>query len=73
MHDVKWIRGNGEAFDRGLARRGLPALSPRIAELDGDNRRAATEIQELRTRRKDLSARIHTYCSYMIYKITHYM
>jgi len=26
MHDLRWIRENPEAFDRGLLRRGLPAL-----------------------------------------------
>jgi len=27
MHDIKWIRDNPDAFDRGLARRGLPGES----------------------------------------------
>ena len=29
MHDIKWIRENPEAFDRGLARRGLAPQAAR--------------------------------------------
>src|SRR4051812_41033915 len=38
MHDIKWIRDNPEAFDRGLARRGLPAQSGELIELDEKRR-----------------------------------
>ncbi|WP_332684572.1 hypothetical protein, partial [Bosea sp. (in: a-proteobacteria)] len=40
MYDIKWIRENAEAFDRGLKRRGLEPLSSSLLGLD-DTRRAA--------------------------------
>jgi Seryl-tRNA synthetase len=30
MHDIKWIRENPAAFDRGLARRGLAPQAERV-------------------------------------------
>ena len=30
MHDIKFIRDNPEAFDRGLQRRGLPPHGGRV-------------------------------------------
>lgn len=38
MHDIRAIRENPAAFDAGLARRGLSALSPAILALDNDRR-----------------------------------
>ncbi|SET60649.1 serine--tRNA ligase [Paracoccus homiensis] len=38
MHDIRAIRENPEAFDRGLARRGLDPLSSQILSLDADRR-----------------------------------
>ncbi len=38
MHDIRAIRENPAAFDAGLARRGLAALSPSILALDNDRR-----------------------------------
>jgi len=35
MHDIRWIRENPDAFDRGLARRGLAAQSAALIALDG--------------------------------------
>ena len=34
MFDIRWIRENPEAFDQGLAKRGLSALSAEIIALD---------------------------------------
>ena len=34
MHDIRWIREHPEAFDRGLARRGLPAQAAALIALD---------------------------------------
>ncbi len=34
MYDIKWIRDNAEAFDRGRARRGLAPLSAELIEKD---------------------------------------
>ncbi len=60
MHDIKWIRENAEAFDRALARRGIPGLSTEIMELDGRGRRLTTELQALQTRRNEASRQIGT-------------
>ncbi len=49
--DIKWIRDNPEAFDQGLARRGLPPQSAKLIEMDAARRAAQTEAQELQTRR----------------------
>ena len=40
MHDIRLIRDNPEAFDAGMARRGLSSLSGEILSLD-EARRAA--------------------------------
>jgi seryl-tRNA synthetase len=42
MHDIRWIRESPEAFDAGLARRGLEPMSARVLELDAQRRRAQT-------------------------------
>jgi len=55
MHDLKSIREAAAEFDRGLARRGLPPHSERILALDADRRAAQTELQEIQTKRNDLS------------------
>jgi len=39
MHDIRWIRDNPEAFDRGLARRGLAPEAARLIAID-ERRRA---------------------------------
>jgi seryl-tRNA synthetase len=58
MFDVKWIRENPEAFDRGRARRNLPPLSAEIVALDARRRAAQTSWQEMQARRNDLSKQI---------------
>jgi seryl-tRNA synthetase len=58
MFDVKWIRENPEAFDRGRARRNLPPLSAEIVALDAKRRAAQTSWQEMQARRNDLSKQI---------------
>jgi seryl-tRNA synthetase len=58
MHDIRLIRENPEAFDAALARRGQPARSPAILELDAARRAAATEGQTLLATRNALSKRI---------------
>lgn len=55
MHDIKTIRENPEAFDVGLARRGLAAISPAILALDEKRRGTSTELQALQARRNDVS------------------
>lgn len=58
MFDLKWIRDFPEEFDRGLARRGLPARSGEILELDRAWRQAETEAQELQADRNRISREI---------------
>ena len=45
MHDIKSIRDNPDAFDRGLSRRGLEPQAERLIEID-ERRRAAIQKAE---------------------------
>ena len=58
MFDLKWIRDNPDAFDAGLKRRGVDALSSRILDIDSRRRGAQTRFQEQQQRRNDLSRQI---------------
>lgn len=58
MHDIKFIRDNPEAFDAGLARRGLPAQAQAILDLDQRRRAAQTAFQEGQARRNEASKQI---------------
>ena len=58
MLDIKWIRENADAFDAGLARRGLPADAARLVALDQARRDALTAAQEIQARRNALSKQI---------------
>ena len=55
MHDIKSIRENPEAFDAGLARRGLEPQSAAILALDAQRRQVATGMQEAQNRRNEAS------------------
>ena len=55
MFDLRWIRDNPDAFDRGLARRGAASASVRILELDAQGRAVQTELQALQSRRNAAS------------------
>jgi seryl-tRNA synthetase len=55
MHDLKAIRDNPEAFDRGLRRRGLEPLSPMLLAIDSERRAEMTRAQELQAERNRLS------------------
>jgi len=55
MHDIKFTRENPEAFDAGLARRGVEPLSAQILALDSERRSVATRMQEAQSRRNDAS------------------
>ena len=55
MHDIKFIREHPEAFDAGLARRGVAALSAQILALDAQRRGVATQLQEAQNRRNEAS------------------
>jgi seryl-tRNA synthetase len=58
MYDIKWIRENPEAFDRGLTRRGLEPLSARLIALDEKRRTAITKFEQAQARRNAASKEI---------------
>src|SRR5215468_9236043 len=58
MHDIKWIRDNPEAFDRGLARRGLPAESARLTAVDERRRATIVKAEQAQARRNAASKEI---------------
>ncbi|HEY3916843.1 MAG TPA: serine--tRNA ligase [Stellaceae bacterium] len=58
MFDLKAIRDDPEAFDRGLARRGLPPRSPEILALDKEWRAAQTKAEQLQAERNKLAREI---------------
>ena len=58
MHDIRWIRDNAEAFDAGLARRGLPAQSAELIALDDARKQAVSDLQLLQERRNAASRQI---------------
>lgn len=58
MYDIRWIRENAEAFDKGLARRGLEPLSSSLLALDDERRSAIAKAQATQERRNALSKEI---------------
>jgi seryl-tRNA synthetase len=58
MHDIRWIRENAEAFDRGLARRGLGPMAGDLLALDQRRRACQTARDQAQNKRKTLSAEI---------------
>ena len=58
MHDIRFIRENPAAFDAGLKRRGLDALSSDIIVLDEKSRALKTEWQQAQARRNEASKAI---------------
>ena len=58
MHDIRLIRENPEAFDAGLARRGLAPLSAEILAADASLRALQTDIQAALARRNEASKAI---------------
>src|SRR5688500_18288572 len=55
MHDLRAIRDNPQAFDAGLARRGLQPVADTILDLDERRRAVATRAQEAQARRNEAS------------------
>src|SRR5436305_14164150 len=55
MHDIKWIRENPDLFDRALARRGLPAESKRLVEIDERRRAVIGKLEHAQARRNAAS------------------
>ena len=58
MHDIKAIRDNPQAFDASLARRGLPAQSAALVELDEARRATITALQDAQSRRNTASKEV---------------
>jgi seryl-tRNA synthetase len=58
MHDIKWIRDNPAAFDRALARRGLPSEAARLIEIDERRRAAIGKAEAVQARRNAASKEI---------------
>jgi seryl-tRNA synthetase len=55
MHDIKWIRDNPDAFDRALARRGLPGEAKRLIALDERRRATIAKAEHAQARRNAAS------------------
>ncbi len=55
MHDIKAIRDNPQAFDQGLARRGLAAMSTGLIAIDQSKRDGQSRLQDAQNRRNALS------------------
>ncbi len=55
MHDIRFIRDNPEAFDRALARRGLPGEAQRLIALDEKRREKILELETAQARRNEAS------------------
>jgi seryl-tRNA synthetase len=58
MHDIKWIRDNPDAFDRGLKRRGLAPESKALLALDEERRAAITTFEQAQAARNAASKEI---------------
>jgi seryl-tRNA synthetase len=58
MHDIRFIRENPEAFDRGLMRRGLEGQSKRLIALDEVRRAAIQKAEAAQARRNAASKEI---------------
>ncbi len=55
MHDIRLIRENPEAFDAGLARRGLAPIAKALIVLDEERRAVTTQVQVAQGRRNEAS------------------
>lgn len=58
MFDIRWIRENPEAFDAGLAMRGLEPLSAAVLEKDTARRDHVAKLQDAQNRRNAASKEI---------------
>ena len=58
MFDTKWIRDNAEAFDGGLARRGVAPIAAKIIALDDIRRAHIQKLQDAQSRRNAASKEI---------------
>ncbi len=58
MFDIRWIRDNAEAFDSGLALRGLEPMSAVVLEKDTQRRDHIAKLQDAQNRRNAASKEI---------------
>src|SRR5580704_764126 len=58
MHDIKAIRDDPQAFDKGLGRRGLPPRAESLIALDERRRAAILALQRAQERRNAASKQI---------------
>jgi seryl-tRNA synthetase len=58
MFDLRWIREHPEAFDAGLAKRGLAPVAAEVLALDAEHRATLTGLQDAQGRRNELSKQI---------------
>jgi seryl-tRNA synthetase len=58
MHDIRFIRENPDAFDRGLARRGLEPQAKRLMALDEARRSTIQKVEAAQARRNAASKEI---------------
>jgi seryl-tRNA synthetase len=58
MYDIKWIRENPEAFDKGLKRRGLAPLSQHLISIDERRRAIIRVLEGFQARRNSASKEI---------------
>ncbi len=58
MFDIKWIRENPDAFDAGLARRGLGPRAGEVLALDEEARKFTHALNDLQERRNAASKQI---------------
>lgn len=58
MHDIAMIRQEPEAFDAGLARRGVEPVAEKLLDLDSRRRAVLTELQDAQNRRNAASKAI---------------
>jgi seryl-tRNA synthetase len=58
MHDLRAVRDDPHSFDRALQRRGLEPQAGKILELDQQHRALIQRLQDLQTRRNDVSKQI---------------
>ena len=58
MFDIRWIRDNPEAFDRGRRARGLAPLSATLADLDDRRKSAILRLQAVQERRNAIAKEI---------------
>jgi seryl-tRNA synthetase len=55
MHDIRAIRDTPDAYDQGWAKRGMPAQTPAILDIDRRLRAAQTALQDAQGRRNEAS------------------